>query len=206
MYPGAFAAVMPAGSSSFLAPVQYGSSNAPEAATFGVTNNVIRWGDYSTAVADPSAANGFVVSNEIVPSAQSISNNAPWATVTADVTLSGGSSPAVVTASSTSTPTSSSTASVNHSPLTAATDTENHWFHVPATVASLDAAILPSFGPILEGGSSGFDRDAHSRGSLALFVNCMASAFVDRSIGFMGSPMEDPARATTPQFLTKPHG
>ena len=67
MYPAAYASVMPAGTSSFLAPVQYGSSVAPETATFGVTNNVIRWGDYSAAVADPAAANSFVVSNEIVP-------------------------------------------------------------------------------------------------------------------------------------------
>lgn len=207
MYPGAFAAVMPAGSSSFLAPVQYGSSNAPETATFGVTNNVIRWGDYSTAVADPSAANGFVVSNEIVPSAQSIFNNAPWATVTADITLSGGSSAAVVTASSTSTPTSSNTASVNLSPLTAATYTENHWIGGPATVASHDAANLPSFGPILGGGSSGFDRDPHSPASLGLLVEYMASAFAGGSVGLMGTPMgDDPATATTPQLLTTSHG
>jgi len=206
MYPGAFAAVMPAGSSSFLAPVQYGSSNAPETATFGVTNNVIRWGDYSTAVADPSAANGFVVSNEIVPSAQSIFNNAPWATVTADITLSGGSSAAVVTASSTSIPISSNTASLNLSQLTAATDTENHWIDGPATVASFDAANLPSFGPILGGGSSGFDGDPHSPASLGLLVEYMASAFVDRSVGLMGAPMGDPATATTPQLLTAPHG
>jgi hypothetical protein len=95
MDPAAYVSVMPAGASSFLAPVQYASSVAPEAATFGVTNNVIRWGDYSTAVADPASANGFVVSNEIVPSAQSIFNNAPWGTVTADITLSPGTSAAV---------------------------------------------------------------------------------------------------------------
>jgi hypothetical protein len=206
MYPGAFAAVMPAGSSSFLAPVQYGSSNAPETATFGVTNNVIRWGDYSTAVADPSAANGFVVSNEIVPSAQNIFNNAPWATVTADITVSGGSSAAVVTASSTSNPTSSNTASVNLSPVTAATDTENHWIGAPSTVASLDAANLPSFEPIFGGASSGSDPDPHSPASLGLFVNYMASAFADRGAGLMGAPMEDPATATTPQLLTTSRG
>src|SRR6266567_2878562 len=103
MYPAAYASVMPAGSSSFLAPVQYGSSVAPETATFGVTNNVIRWGDYSTAVADPAAANSFVVSNEIVPSARTIFNNAPWSTVTATITLSPGTSTAVVASSSTTT-------------------------------------------------------------------------------------------------------
>ena len=191
MYPGAFAAVMPAGSSSFLAPVQYGSSNAPETATFGVTNNVIRWGDYSTAVADPSAANGFVVSNEIVPSARSIFNNAPWATVTADITVSGGSSAAVVTASSTSTPTSSNTTSVNLSPVTA---------------ASLDAANLPSFAPILGTGSSGFDPDPHSPASPGLFVDYMASAFAGSSVGFTGAPIEDPTAARPPQLLATSHG
>jgi hypothetical protein len=206
VYPGAFAAVMPAGSSSFLAPVQYGSSNAPETATFGVTNNVIRWGDYSTAVADPSAKNGFVVSNEIVPSAQNFFNNAPWATVTANITLSGGSSAAVVTASSTSTPTSSNTASVNLSPLTAATGTENHWIGGPATVASLDAANLPSFEPILGGGSSGFGCDPHSPANLGLLVDYMASAFADRGVGLMGAPMGDPATAATPHLLTTSHG
>jgi len=72
MYPGAFAAVMPASSASFLAQVQYGSGIAPETATFGVTNNVIRWDAYSTTVANPSAANGLVVSNEILPSTQSL--------------------------------------------------------------------------------------------------------------------------------------
>jgi len=197
---------MPAGSSSFLAPVQYGFSNAPEAATFGVTNNVIRWGDYSTAVADPSAANGFVVSNEIVPSAQSSSNNAPWATVTADITVPGGSQAAVVATSSTSTSTPSNATSVNLSPLTAATDAHNHWIGGPATVASLDAANIPSFGRILGGGSSDFDRDPHSPASLALLVDYMASAFADRSAGLMAAPMDDAATATTPQLLSTPHG
>jgi hypothetical protein len=103
MYPAAYATVMPAGSSSFLTPVQYGSSNAPETASFGVTNNVIRWGDYSSAVADPTAANGFVVSNEIVPSARNFFNDAPWATVTAAITLSPGTSGAVIASSSTTT-------------------------------------------------------------------------------------------------------
>lgn len=207
MYPGAFAAVMPAGSSSFLAPVQYGSSVAPETATFGVTHNVIRWGDYSTAVADPSAPNGFVVSNEIVPSAQSFSNNAPWSTVTADITLSGGSSAAVVTASSTTSPNSPSTAgaAVTLSPLTAATDTKNHWIGGPATVASLDAGNLPAFGSISGGGSSGFDRDPQSSASLGLFVNYMASAFADTGVGEM--PLVGSTSVTThPQSLTTSHG
>ena len=103
MDPGAYASVMPAGSSSFLPAVQYGSSVAPEKATFGVTNNVIRWGDYSSAVVDPAAANSFVVSNEIVPSKESIFNNAPWGTVTATITLSPGTSAAVVASNSTTT-------------------------------------------------------------------------------------------------------
>jgi hypothetical protein len=147
-----------------------------------------------------------VVSNEIVPSAQNIFNNAPWATVTADITVSGGSSAAVVTAGSTSTQTSSNTATVNLSPVTAATDTENHWIGGPATVASLDAANLPSFEPILAGGSSGFDHDPHLPASLGLFVNYMASAFADTGAGLMGPPIEDPARATTPPLLTTSHG
>jgi hypothetical protein len=125
--------------------------------------------------------------------------------VTADITVSGGSPAAVVTASSTSTPTSSNTASANLSPLTAATGTEHHWLGGPATVASLDAANLPSFGPVLGGGSSGFDGDPHSSASLGLLVDYMASAFADRSVGLMGAPMGDPATATTPPLLTTPH-
>ena len=127
---------------------------------------------------------------------------------------------------------------MNLSPLTAAADAENHWIGGPATVASLDAANLPSFGPILGGssgfdhdphspvtlglpatvaslcaasfgpilaGSSGFDRDPHSPATLGLFVDYMASAFADRNIGLMVTPMEDPAIATTPQLLTTSH-
>jgi hypothetical protein len=177
MDPAAYVSVMPAGASSFLAPVQYASSVAPEAATFGVTNNVIRWGDYSTAVADPASANGFVVSNEIVPSAQSIFNNAPWGTVTADITLSPGTSAAVVTSSSTTTSSTSSgtidTSSIALAPLTAATGTDRGG--LSANVASLDATNLPSFAPLIGGGHR--DGDPHFGASLGLLVNYMAFAF-----------------------------
>jgi hypothetical protein len=150
MDPAAYASVMPAGSSSFLAPVQYGSSVAPEPASFGVTNNVIRWGDYSTAVADPAATNSFVVSNEIVPSAQNFSNDAPWGTVTATITLSPGTSAAVVSSSSTTTsPTSSNTPSTSSSYPVLLTADDHHGAHAPASaVASLDAANLPAFAPV----------------------------------------------------------
>ena len=153
MDPAAYASVMPAGSSSFLAPVQYGSSVAPETATFGVTNNVIRWGDYSSAVADPAAANAFVVSNEIVPSAQSASNNAPWGTVTATITLAPGTSGAVITsASTTSSSTSSNTAGAATSqlaPLTVADGTAHPGVGgFDATAANLDAENLAAFAPV----------------------------------------------------------
>jgi hypothetical protein len=98
MDPAAYASVMPAGTSSFLAPVLYGSSAAPETATFGVTNNVIPWGDHSSAIADPAAANSFIVSNEVVPSAQTSSNNAPWTTVTAEITVSPATPPTTTAA------------------------------------------------------------------------------------------------------------
>ena len=194
MYPGAFAAVMPAGSSSFLAPVQYGSSNAPETATFGITNNVIRWGDYSTAVADPSAANGFVVSNEIVPSAQSIFNNAPWGTVTADITLSPGTSAMVVASSSTATTSTSlntaSTLSSQLVPLTADMGTENHLTgDLGSNIASLDATNLPAFAPVI--GMDQGNKDLNSGASLGLLVDYMASAFASSS-SFGETPMPDP--------------
>jgi len=175
MYPAAYASVMPAGSSSFLAGVQYGSSNAPETATFGVTNNVIRWGDYSSAVADPTAANGFVVSNEDVPSARTRFNNAPWGTVTADITLSPGTSPAVVATNSTTTsPTSGTTSTAP--PLTLAAGTENHWAN-----------------------------DPHSPASLGLLVNYMAAAFADGGNGLGGTPTIDPTTVADPPTLTLPN-
>jgi hypothetical protein len=180
---------------------------APETATFGVTNNVIRWGDYSTAVADPSAANGFVVSNEIVPSAQSLLNNAPWATVTADITSSGGTPAVVVTGGSTTTSNAANTANTSEGPppLTAVTDTGNHWAGGPANVASLDAANLPAFAPVLGGGPSDFDRDPQSSASLGLLVNYMASAFPGSGTGLGGASMVD-AAVTTPHSLTASRG
>ncbi|MGH9548015.1 MAG: DUF4347 domain-containing protein, partial [Terriglobales bacterium] len=153
MDPAAYASVMPAGSSSFLSPVLYGSSVAPETATFGVTNNVIRWGDYSSAVADPAAANSFVVSNEVVPSAQSNFNNAPWGTVTAVITVSPGTSSAVIASSSTTTSSTSSnavgTSTIQLAHLTANASAEFHgWDAFASTVAALDATNMPSFAPV----------------------------------------------------------
>jgi hypothetical protein len=207
MDPAAYASVMPAGSSSFLSPVLYGSSVAPETATFGVTNNVIRWGDYSSAIADPAAANGFIVSNEIVPSAQSIFNNAPWATVTAAITLSPGTSSAVIASSSTTTSsTSSNAASTSTSqlaPLTADASAGHH--HADAfasTVAALDAMNLPDFAP-----ASGTAFDG-GHVSLGLLVNYMASAFAGGSDGHGWTPMVDPTTANTAHIptLTIAHG
>ncbi|HEV2334678.1 MAG TPA: hypothetical protein VGS13_04220 [Stellaceae bacterium] len=206
MYPAAYASVMPSGSSSFLAPVQYGSSVAPETATFGVTNNVIRWGDYSSAVADPAAATSFVVSNEIVPSARNLFNNAPWGTVTATITLSPGTSGAVIASSSTTTnPTSSDTANTSTGrdvPLRVAADTEHH--QAPgSTVANLDAMNLPAFETLAgTGGSPGFGHDPHASANLGLLVNYMAAGFADSGHGYGGTPMVDPTKVTTADSLT----
>ena len=207
MDPAAYASVMPAGSSSFLSPVLYGSSVAPETATFGVTNNVIRWGDYSSAVADPAAANSFIVSNEIVPSAQSAFNNAPWATVTAVITLSPGTSSAVIASSSTTTSSTSSnaasTSASQFAPLTVvASAGDHHGDHFASTVAALDAMNLPEFarasGPAFHGG----------HGSLGLLVNYMASTFAGGSDGHGWTPMVDPTTANTAHIpnLTIAHG
>ena len=207
MDPAAYASVMPAGSSSFLSPVLYGSSVAPETATFGVTNNVIRWGDYSSAVADPAAANSFVVSNEVVPSAQSIFNNAPWATVTATISLSPGTSSAVIASSSTTTSsTSSNTASTSTSQLALLTaDASARYHHADAfasTVAALDAMNLPDFAR-----ASG-TTFAGDHASLGLLVNYMASTFVGGSDGHGWTPMVDPTTANTAHIptLTIAHG
>lgn len=163
MDPAAYAAIMPASSSSFLPGVQYGSSNAPETSSFGVTGNVVRWGDYSSAVADPAAANGFVVSNEIVPSA----GDSSWATVTANIGLSSGTSgtPMVVVAngSTTTNPTSSNTTNTLISEpalLTTATKSELHHVETPSsTLASLEAPMLLAHAPVL-----GKDINWHDNG------------------------------------------
>lgn len=189
MYPTAYASVMPAGSLSFLAPVQYGSSVAPETATFGVTNNVIRWGDYSSAVADPAAPNSFVVSNEIVPSAQNIFNNAPWGTATATITLSPGTSGAVVASGSTTTnPTSSNATDTSISPLKPAVD---HSF---------------SFADIGNLGGGDGSRDPYGSASLGLPVS-FASAFPRSSHGYGGTSIVDPTTLTIADSLklTSPH-
>jgi hypothetical protein len=203
MDPAAYASVMQAGASSFLAPVLYGSSAAPETADFGVTNNVIRWGDYSSAVADPAAANTFVVSNEIVPSAQTSSNDAPWATVTAEITVSPGSagaSSAVVASSSTTTSSTSSnaasTSTAQFAPLTASRG-HHHGHAFGSAVAALDAANMPNFLP-----TSGTPSHAGHRG-LDLLVNYMASTFVPAGNG-QGGPRIDDALLQTP-LLTHPH-
>lgn len=79
-YAADYFAVMAAGDSSFSAPVMYQSS-INTAYTQG-SNNVSRWGDYSTAVADPLDPSGFWISNEYVVSATS------WGTALDHVTLS----------------------------------------------------------------------------------------------------------------------
>ena len=223
MYPAAYASVMPSGASSFLAPVQYGSSKAPETATFGVTNNVIRWGDYSSAVANPAAADSFVVSNEIVPSAQNIFNNAPWATVTATITLSPGTSSAVVASSSTTTnPTSSNTANTSSSQpvsLTVDAGTENHWADAPvSTVAGLDAMNLPAFAPSSFGGQDPFSAnstlgysanngnasDGNHTANLAL-LGQYAASFTTASNGIDWAAVAAPVADAHQVQLTLPH-
>jgi large repetitive protein len=163
MDPAAYAAIMPAGSSSILPGVQYGASNAPETSSFGVDGNVVRWGDYSSAIADPAAANGFVVSNEIVPSA----GDSSWATVTANISLSAGTSgtfmAVVASGSTTISPTSSNTANtsiIEPALLTTATSSELRYAETPSsTLAGLEALMLPAHAPVL-----GKDIDWHDNG------------------------------------------
>ena len=203
MDPAAYASVMPAGSSSFLSPVLYGSSAAPETADFGVNNNVIRWGDYSSAVADPAAANSFVVSNEIVPSAQTPLNDAPWATVTANISVSPGTSSPVIASNSTTTGSSTggSTTTSHLAALTASTGWGDHRWDASSTVAALDATNIPSFAPTF---GVGFD-DGH--GSLGLLINWMASAFAGGSNGHGWTPTVDQTDHNThPPNLTIGHG
>ncbi len=187
-------------------------------------NNVIRWGDYSSAVVNPAAADSFIVSNEIVPSAQTSSNNAPWATVTATVTLSPGTSPTVVAGSSLATnQTSLNTANTPITqpvPLTVDASTQNHRTDAPAsTIAGLDAMNMPVFAPVLGmsfadvensagiGGSREFGQDPHSSTRLSLLVNYMATTFAGSGDAYSGTSMVDPTTVTTAHnlFLTNPH-
>src|SRR6266567_1977988 len=216
MYPAAYASVMPAGSSSFLAPVQYGSSVAPETATFGVTNNVIRWGDYSTAVADPAAANSFVVSNEIVPSARTIFNNAPWSTVTATITLSPGTSTAVVASSSTTTsPTSSNTTASTTNQLVPLTIDSGTADALASSVAHLEAEDLTAFQPVRGNGFTFADignlggtagQDPNPPVGAGLLVDYTGSASPGSGQGY-GTPVVDPTTFATADslVLTIPH-
>jgi hypothetical protein len=146
-------------------------------------------------VADPAAANGFVVSNEIVPSAQNIFNNAPWGTVTAEITLTSGTSATVVTASASATTTSqpsSRTTSASSSQLArlsadagAATQSADH---LGSSVASLDQTNLPAFAPV-------------SGAGVGLLANYIASGFGGGSSGFGVTPLIDPASCATTQAL-----
>jgi hypothetical protein len=204
MDPAAYASAMPAGSSAFLSPVLYGSSAAPETADFGVTNNVIRWGDYSSAVADPGAANSFVVSNEIVPSAQSPLNDAPWATVTANITVSPGTSSAAVASNSTTTGSSTggSTTTSHLAALTASSPWGDNRWDASSTVAALDATNMPNFAPVFGSGSDG------GHASLGLLVNYMASTFAGGGDGHGWTPTGDQTTENTthPPNLTIAHG
>lgn len=82
LYATDYFAVMPAGTAGFSAPVAYQTS-ANTAYTQG-SNYVARWGDYSSAAADPNNPAGFWVSNEYATSASS------WGTALDQVTLGTG--------------------------------------------------------------------------------------------------------------------
>ena len=70
---------------SFSAPALYQSSSGPytyHLAAYG-GGNVFRWGDYSSAIADPNNPGAFWISNEFSAGSQN------WATVVADVVVPG---------------------------------------------------------------------------------------------------------------------
>jgi hypothetical protein len=73
---------MPAGGTGFSTPIAYQSSTST-AYTQG-SGNVARWGDYSSAIADPNNPSGFWISNEYATGASS------WATALDEVTLGTG--------------------------------------------------------------------------------------------------------------------
>jgi hypothetical protein len=114
--------------------------------------------------------------------------------VTADITLAAGTSAMVIASSSTTTnSTSSNTTSTLSSQLVALTadaGAENHLTgDNDSKIASLDAANLPAFAPVV--GMDHGNNDPNSGASLGLFVHYMASAFASSSSGFSGTSMLD---------------
>jgi hypothetical protein len=73
--------VRPNGSAYFSNPIAYQASHASYIAHIADDPNIARWGDYSSAVADPSASNAFWISNEYVIDPQH------WGTVIAHVVV-----------------------------------------------------------------------------------------------------------------------
>ena len=75
------------------------ASNASFLSELGVTG-LQRWGNYSSATADPNNPNGFWISNEFVSSNPAVVSiptglNAWWGTVTAEVTVNNATAPTV---------------------------------------------------------------------------------------------------------------
>ncbi len=81
LMPTDYYTVRSAGSHHFTQPVAYQQSQASYEAHVAENPNIARWGDYSSAVADPSASNAFWISNEYVIGPHN------WGTVTAHVVV-----------------------------------------------------------------------------------------------------------------------
>jgi hypothetical protein len=122
MYPSDYYTVLGANASALSAPALYQASD-----TYFNSGSLTdqRWGTYSIAVADPSNANGFWLSNEYVSTAVTGPDGSPgwWDTVTAQ---------ALVGADAPSAPTISSIVTIVNSANTTAasyttTDTNNAW-------------------------------------------------------------------------------
>src|SRR5207249_3605149 len=133
-------------------------------------------------------------------------NNAPWGTVTATITLSPGTSTAVVASSSTTTsPTSSNTTASTTSQLVPLTIDSGTADPLASRAAHLEAADLTAFQPVRgngftfadignPGGTAG--QDPNAPGGFGRRADFTGSAFAGSGQGY-GTIVVDPATFAT---------
>ncbi len=139
MYPADYYTVLGAGLSAFSAPTLYQASDTffNSGSPSGSTN--MRWGTYSSAIADPNNPNGFWISNEYVTkTGVTIPTGLTswWSTVTAQVTVSSSSPPSLGGAGVTATYTEGGAAATLDSGLTVSDPSSSTLSGATVTIAS----------------------------------------------------------------------
>ncbi|MDI9850252.1 hypothetical protein QM467_19660, partial [Rhodoblastus sp. 17X3] len=139
MYPSDYYTVLGAGLSAFSAPTLYQASDTffDSGSASGSTN--MRWGTYSTAVADPNNPNGFWISNEYVTKTGvtiPAGLSSWWDTVTVQVTVSSSSPPSLGGAGVSATYTEGGAAATLDSGLTVSDPSSSTLSGATVTIAS----------------------------------------------------------------------